>query len=685
MSFIGSVFGGIASAIGSVLGIAGNITSGIGGTIGEIVSNVASIASSVIGTIRSAVGTAFTAITGFTGNVINGIGGFVKSTSNFIDAFITPVKHFVSEITDFVNRINTNFVQPIRDVVSTTYNAIRNFATALHTDLHNGILGLLSIPGDLANALTSVDAQFQRATEALGGQQKQIVQNDLVPGLKSTIGDQISEFSRAYNETLGPAVSQLGHYHVETLYDQQQTKDLAAWAAEVMTDNGKIGGWYGTIWKILTDLLTLMSYVNSEKSAELELVRQASQATELPARLPLAEIIRAYYRGTAPFEQLKAEAAYHGLSNDRLGVLVENASWLPGGRELVEMLYRGAVTQADADRIAAQIGYTGDGWKALQEAALTPPDARQVIEATQRRAATQNGWLTASIGGATPPEVISAARIASGNANRADAEWVNHWRIPGPEFWFTAWRRGLAKEEDMLSAAQAEGVPPEAANMLAGIFARPIELWMIPDMVGSGIMTEQQGIDYLQYIGMDAQSSKLIMDYGLAKLKAPAGTQAAMLADISASQAKKMYDAKIIGATEYQQILVDHGYGATAAELTVALAVQEEAITERTNTAKGLVEEYKAGQITKDVAVAQLYTLGYTTPEVDKYANEMKAAASAKAKFPSEAQLNDMLRYGVISASEWRDGMSVIGYADAWIPYLYGLEVAKHGEPPKPQ
>lgn len=684
MSFIGSIFGGIAHAVGSIVGIAGGITSGIGGTIGEIVSNVASIASSVIGTIKSAVGTAFTAITGFTGNVINGIGNFVNSTSKFIDAFITPIKNLVNEITGFVNRINTNFVEPIKNVVAGTYNAIRNFSTALHTDLHNGILGLLSIPGDLANALTSVDAQFQRATVALGGIQQHIASDTLVPGLKATIGDQITEFSRAYNETVGPATGEIGNFKLEQLYSAKTTDELKQWFVEVETDNGALGGFYGKLWKIFTALITLLPYISNTKAGNFEQERQASFAEFLPGLLPLSEIVRSIYRATAPINELEAEASYHGISPGKLALLVENARWLPGGRELVEMLFRGAVTQADADKVAAQIGYSSASWQALQQAALGPPDARQVIEATQRRAATEGGWLSGSVGGAAPQEVVDAARIASMNKNRAEAEWTNHWRIPGTEFWFTAWRRGVAKPDDLISAAQAEGLPPEVANMLPTVFARPIELWMIPDMVGSGIMTEQQGIQYLEYIGMDANSSKLIMDYGLSKLKAPVASQAAELAHISASQAKKMYDAKIINATEYQTILIDHGYGNQAAELTVALAVQEEAITERTNTAKGLVQEFKAGQITKDTAVAQLYALGYSTPEVDKYANEMKLAAAAKAKIPDESQLKDMLRYGVISASQWKDGMALLGYSPTWIPYLYGLEVAQHGEPPNP-
>lgn len=682
MSFIGSIFSAVTSVGSFLFGHASSVVSNIAGSIGPILSDVANIASNVTTTIKNALGTAFNAITGITGNILNGIGGFVKSTSSFIEAFVKPISTFVGEIGDFVKRINTNFVEPIRQAVLTTYSEYKLFTEALQGDLHQGILGLLAIPGQLADALTSVDAQFQRATVALGYVQKQIVDQSLVPGIKASVGDPIAEFSKAYLAQTNFDYSKLAELQHVQLTEPLSKDQLKKWYFDILAINDKSTGVFNIGWTILSQALSVLPIFEALHAPQMETIRQEA-ALDLPTRtLDASEIVRALYRGIIPFAQAQEEAGRQGISPDRLRVLMENAAWLPGGRELADMQFRGAITAEEAAKTAAQIGYTGESWNALLEAALAPPDARQAIVAYQRRAAGDAGLLPASLTSPTPQNVVDAARAASMRQDRAEAEWLAHWEIPGIEWWITAFFRELVTAQEVYQAAEARGIPQELVPKLIPASERVIELWMIPDMLAKGVLTPEQAAKYLHYVGLSADSAQIIQTYAEAKSKGPKAASLAKFAEVSISQAKDMYDVGIIDELTYTQILEAHGFTTEVAALAVDLAKQDKLIKSRKLQAEEIVAEFKVGSINKQQGIQKLYALGYTTPEVDIYAEKMRLTASAKQKLPTEAQLNDMLRYGILDPTQWEQAMAAIGYNTYWIPYLFALEVILHGNPP---
>ena len=151
---------------------------------------------------------------------------------------------------------------------------------------------------------------------------------------------------------------------------------------------------------------------------------------------------------------------------------------------------------------------------------------------------------------------------------------------------------------------------------LVRVFQRTIEMWMIPDIVATGIMDHATAVAYARYIGMGERDADLLVQYGESKAKAPAAGQAAELAKISAAQAGQMFDDAIIDRNTYIEILLAHGFSQQAAELTVALDVQKGAIASRKATATQLVAQVDLGQITEAAMTSELYRLGYSAGEV---------------------------------------------------------------------
>lgn len=684
MSFVTSIISTIASIGSTLFHIGSKVVNNVGPIISNVASTVADIASKVSGFIKSGLGTAFDSLINFSRGIFWNIDTFINSSAQFLSGAIKPIHDFVSNISDFVNKLNSNLIEPIRSLSTNILSAVHVFSGQIAADVHQGILGFLKIPGDLADALTSVDAQFGRAMQQLGHFNRQTADESLVPGLAGPISDGFKALVAQFQAVEPATTLPVGALSNVNLSEPGQSdimrKLVAQWEASLKDLPGVVGTVFNLMWHSFQNLLALTA---TTEPALAEARQSANEALPVTT-LSMGDVVTALYRGIISQDAANTEALREGLSTDRLKVLIENAAWLPSLRENLFMLWREMITETDALVVAKQHGLNESDWKILQASTQSPPRVGDAINMAQRRTAAAAGHLASSYSQDAPEGVARAALENGERSDTANTAWVNHWRSPDMQWWMTAHARGLVPLSDVYQAAEAQGIPSEVIPNLYPVYTEVVQLWMIPDILAAGLMTDQEATQYLAYLGVGDRDAKVILDWGKSKQSAPVAAQAADLSKISATQARDMFNAAIINQDEYQSILIEHGYSATAAELTVALDAQNQAIADRKATAQGLVNEFKAGQITKDDAVAQLYTLGYSTPEVDKYANEMKAASTANARLPSESQLDAMLGAGILSRSDWGTAMVALGFSPKWVVSLYELWVNKNGEPPNP-
>ena len=372
------------------------------------------------------------------------------------------------------------------------------------------------------------------------------------------------------------------------------------------------------------------------------------------------------------------EVARQGISPARLDVLKQLELFLPSPELALRMLYRGVISQADFDAICKKQALSDADIAALQATFLEPVNPREIGAWAARKQAFDANFMPAA--GAQPPpaEMVAAYEPRFTSPEVAKWDWLAHWKVPGLEWWFTAWARGMRTQEEFRLAAQSDNVPPDVIDDLIPIFQETVQLWMIPDMLSTGIMSDAEALAYLHYIGMGDQDAALIMKYGKAKMKAPAAAQAADLAGLSVAQAKTMYTEGIVTKAQYGELLTAHGYGVEAVTLTIALTDQEQALAALKQQNTDLVNEVNAGTITAADAVAAMYKNGYTTAQVDAVVLKFKAAKSATAKPISATDLDAMRVDGIIDVSIWKEGYANLGYAPLWIDRLDQLFLTKH-------
>lgn len=677
MSFLSGIAGAVASVFHFVTGTGGQIVSGISGVVGNIANTVSNVASSVSSFLHSDIAHGLSAVFGTINPILNGIRGFVNDVRDTVSAIVDPIHSFINNVTGIVQTINDGVIQPVREAISGISTLVTQVPQEIEAGISHGLSGFLQLPQELSNTLAGVDAQFSRAVQQLGSHNETIASNILAPAIGNAAFQPIGELGNQLGAVLNPEIKSVGVFptiHISEAdiltHYEKQIKDVFD---QLQSQNG--------IWRFLGNMVASIldtgPFILEDLVPRLESFKQQLNKQDPVAMLGMGDYLNGYFRKILSEENFREQLARKGLSESNIALLVGINSWIPGVSEALNMFYKNVITGDALDKTLTDHGLRSDTIEAVRLAYLERVNPREAIVTEARRAAASRGFLSQSLTEQAPNEMLQRYAPRHLEPDIAHYDWTNHWRVPDIRWWITAYFRGMRTRSEVEQAAQAHMIPPEVVGDLIDVEADVVQLWMIPDMIAAGIFTDQEALDYLHYIGLGQRDSEVILKYGNSKQKAPAAAQAADLSKISAAQAKTMFDDGIINEQIYVEILLDHKYTQEAAQLTVSLAKQEQAIAARKTELTTLIDEVDVGAQTEQNALSYLYANGYTDAEVAKFVKDVHTKQVAKAKLPSRSELESFVKKGIIPVSVWRQAMTSIGYAKIWQDAFladYGLD-----------
>jgi len=199
-------------------------------------------------------------------------------------------------------------------------------------------------------------------------------------------------------------------------------------------------------------------------------------------------------------------------------------------------------------------------------------------------------------------------------------------------------------------------------------------VWLVPDIVASGVWSREQAVPALQKLGFSIENATVLYNYGLSKSKTSKAQTAGDLHKISLGNARRMFDDGILDAATYKQVLRDHGYSDEAATLTMDLADLELAQQQRKDRADYLVELVKLGRMTQADAVSNLYEIGFGQAEVTRYLDKIETERTINGKLPSRSEVGHMLKQGIVSTDVYLQTLELLGYSSFWAQAFLQLE-----------
>jgi len=670
-----------------------------GGLMSQIESGISDAMKSSWGDFATEFSNVFTGITKDIGNVSNGI-----------ENLVAPIGTAINDITKTVNKLNDSVVSPIKDLIDAYNKATTTDLDKLTADLHNGFTGILQLPTDLSNAFTSVDAQFARATQALGDSNRDIVTNDLVPGLSEGIGAHLNKIRDVllgpeFKPVTGAAIVQKLH-----LTESQSQPELVALIEKLEDEIENHTGFFGDVLRGMFHILQVGDFVFRQMTLSLEPYFQEAKKSIHAELLPVSAATEAYRRGIIDYDSWTEELFRWGFSYERQEVINELTDFYFKERDAVALYQRGIIdrgaffslmkqnnvgddqaqamielmqhTLSPAD-IAAGVarGYIApDQATNMYQAAMVPEHLRDIIPELEmslvnpakmiryrnRAIVANDGFLTTSLQSPVPDNIKAQFDRMQAEPGAAELEWLAHFDVPQARWWCVAYFRGLVTLTQVEQAFQALNIPQELWYNIIDTERELPPVWLVPDIVKTGVWKREQAIPTLMKLGYDEENATVLYDYGAAQIKS-ANTQAAEnLSKISLGNAKAAYDDGLIDEATYKDVLLAHNYDQASADLTVEIAQYNLAVSQQKENADTIVSAVKLGQISEADAQSALYNLQLTTAQVEGYLNKIDAAKRANAKLPSVSMLESMVKKSIIDAQTAAQTLVLLGYAENW-------------------
>ena len=683
----GAAAGGSAGAAGAAAG-AGSGAAATGATAAELGTTAAAASTPIVvagstaagaatataaagaaaSTIASKVGSAVTSATGSTaaGAVASSVVSDVSGAVSGIEAFIKPVTDFASGVLQDIQAIDKNYIIPFTQAIQTDYNTVNGLIGTVQSLAHSGIQGILAIPSAIGAALSSIDASNQRLVAMQEEANANIAKATLVPGIGGAIAAPLADIHAALKDAFNqpvPTATELSSVKLnETLTNLSEVAGaMDNWAAAL----SKLPVVGPVVAYVMQGINTLLASVGAAEHL-ISLVSQTGWEQNPVAPLDPATAVRAWWRGQLSELDARTEIQRHGIDQTRQTLLHDLEQWLPGTREAARMFYKGILS---SEQVAAALGKQGLSAGDVQAILDELPDRvepREAVSLSGRSDALAGGFLSESLGSAPPDAIKTLYPPKFLDAARAPLDWLAHWNLADVRWWARAAYRGVATPEEFKLACKALNFPKEMTDNLLFMEQETIQLWMVPDMIASGILTEADGLSYLEYIGIAPRDAALIMKYGLAKGAAAHGVTAQGLSNVSLGVAAEMYVQGIINGSEYVEILEAHGLSPEAAALTLKLTDQKNALAERRANAQALVKEVDAGIINIAQLQSTLYKGGYTAQEVNTYTAESERNALAKSKNPSEAQVEKFWKAALLDTNGAIAALQLDGWSFQW-------------------
>ena len=711
----------VSAAVGVASFVYNNFFSGSGGSGGGIVSDIGSLFSGAGGGLSSLFSDFSSGLSDlFSGgfsqflsqidSVTGQIDNLVNSAANSIDQVVKPISQTISDITNVANDIQSNLVQPITQTIQTTYNSINNIVNDIGNAVHGGISEIVKLPGEIADQLTSVDAQFSRAVQELGTSNAQAVAEQLVPALPGVgavpIGKLTAQFALPQTFTQEPAAFE----EQIKLIDESGFPDVAQHIQDFKARMENAKGPFADIMRFLWDFLKVGDFLVATLSTVIEDIAQSARAANPVTLLGVGETITALRRGYLSADDANNELLKHGLDASRQELLYNLEQFLFGPREMIDLAARGIITADELATLSQQNNMNGDqllaltqlmqhilgpadaaaalargyidqaGYDQIMTANKVADDVRKMIPLLEqtlpsghlemllagRIIASGNGFLRDSLQSVPDQDILNKYAAQQINPTQAQLDWIAHWSIPGPEWWMSAYFRGLVTRNQLDQAFQALNVPPEMWDNMLGVREEIPPVWLVPDIVATGVWTKDDAVSALMKLGYSQQTAELLYNYGYSKSKTSKATTAGDLSKLSLSNAKTMFAYGIINGSTYNEILQEHGYSLEAASLTVELLQFEQQLAERKAQAENIIADVQLGVTSAVDAQSSLYSLGMTDTEVATYMKKLESAIKANNKLPSEAELGKMLKKGLIDAPTFISTMGLLGYSEYW-------------------
>jgi len=468
----------------------------------------------------------------------------------------------------------------------------------------------------------------------------------------------------------------------------------------------------GPIWIILL----VLSY-GVEIEPIISWARQVARTRFPLEKLDVDDTIQAWLRGFITPTQRDEELLTKGLDSDRIATLVALVHYLPDIGSGIEWFHRHLISEPDLRNnfkdhgldenqqnaminasyklvdvhqaltaylyknlndaqlsdVLVQNRFTAEEIAIFRSVIFSPETTTSAIERHRRDQLYKYNLMSDDYISEIPTDVLDAGRAEGLSVEQVTSQWRNQIEKPSVREGIDLYFRQIRTRPELDAIFDSWRIDPYMRDDMIEA-NRPLLPWRtIPAMVANGIIDPPYAKSQLQAHGFDLTATEALLKYaGLTKPK-PSATGSGDLHALSIANAKSFWEQGVISPEEYHDILVAHGYDKNTADLAVKAQSLQNSARERRAAGEDLINEVLSGTITIDQAQTSMTGLNFSTAERAKVLRQIAKTKAQTAKTPTEQELVKFVQSGIIGIQDYRDAMSVLGFAAKWIDAFVAL------------
>jgi hypothetical protein len=701
------------------------VRTGIGGVVDKVVAGVGSALSAIGGVLSDIASWVWNNLTDIFHKIVDNIGTILSDLKDVIVPLIQKVADVVDAVAKQVQQINDTLLQPIADIYNSTIKTVATLTTAIEKDLHDGLGGILKIPTDIANGLSSLDASLQRTVEQLGATNREAINSDWKPMIGATVGAPLGTIGETLKGIQGSGPIKTTFDQVTRLPNECATGPITSWIEGLQNEIAASDSWWAKGLKIILDGLLSLEFVLASLEQKKECYAEEARRNLPTTKLNPGDALEAWRRKFIDADGLKLELSSKGYDGARQSILQAMEVFLADINMAVDWWYRGIIDDADLQDNMEQHGITAADQRAIKAASqnlfppdlaaemylrqlidadaldrvwqrarmsdqersgrfntlLRPPNTAETIRAAHLGALVGGGFNIGTYRGQAPQSYIDTAARERVTPEVANVLWRSQWYVPDVNTMIQLFFRGIRTLKELHSVMDYWGIPPELRDDLIEAHRPLIPFRSIPNMVKKGVLSELDARKALEAHGFPEDVVLRLLKLADDTTSSTTAAQAQQLHGASLQAAKGLYLDGAITQAQYADILAQHNLTPEAVKLEVQFTDLTHAAAERKQTAQDIIDEALAGLLTIEDAQQQLAQANFTIEEQARYLAKLRSSAKKANKTPGEAELFKMLKAGIIDGDLYVSTLEAQGYSEDWANRLLELRIAPQAEP----
>lgn len=710
---------GIFSFIGDLAkGALNFVTGGLSDTIIDGIKTGAKVVGDVvhgIGDVLTDTGIAslLTMITTLTTSIDSVVTGVVGS----LGAIVDPIKNVVDSVKTLSTDINDKIVVPIIKPITDTISQISGLTKTIDRLVDEGIGGIIKIPAAISDALTGIEASWDRATTALARANAAIVSDTLVPGIKDAVAPglgKVSDHLAMFTKALALDVDDTQTVKIETTLAEGTIKNLLSDVERIMVNpvsfRDKVVNVGIYLFRTIVAVTTTMISLFDEGEADARIANPAKV-------LDPGSVLGLWKRRIFSTPDALLEIRRSGLNESRARALMEGLKYLPGSGEalswwrhgmiseaernqvlsdqgwndadiaalvgstnagfgpdlLFDMYARGVLSEADINTKLRSQGYTDASIEALRQSALSEPQINTQINAYWNQIAVHAGWFADTYGSAPPASVILAGKRTRTDPAETVARWQSQFAAFPIQTAIQLFFRGDLQRTEVETVVMQNGFPKGMADLFIKSQTPLIPARSIPALVAKGELSKIDGQNKLEARGFSIADAALLIAAATDSDPAPTDAPPTEQSKVTVAQIRTAYKDGIIDEETARGLMAVQGLADFDIEFYVAQDNYDLAVKATAAEVDTIKSEVQLGVLSVDDATSRLFELNLPEGQVAKVLIAIDQAQRANAKFPDLGLLKQMAKAGYVSEADFLSGVQTLGYGAPWDKIITAL------------